>query len=1003
MTKLYLFSRLLTVLLFFAATSAWSQGRTVTGKVTAADDGSGVPGVNVLEKGTTNGTVTDVDGGFSINVNENATLVFSFVGYTTQEVAVGTQNVIDVALASDVTSLSEVVVIGYGEVRKMDATGAIEVVSKDKFNKGFQTSPEQLIQGRVAGIQITPSSGAPGAATNIRIRGASSIRGGNAPLIVLDGVPLDGRDISAGSDVGIGRMAAKSPLAFLNPNDIESVNVLKDASATAIYGSRGANGVLIISTKKGAQGRPLLQYSGSIGVARMPEGRKYDLLNAEEFKNEVTNTNVHFGANVNAFDEILQDALVQDHNITYGGATESGSYRISLGLQDQEGVIKETGMTKYTGSVRLNQDVFNGRVQLQTSLITSLIKDQNTALADNVGAEGDIMTSALRWNPTRPFRDADGVLIQPSDNERNPMAFLEYYDDNTQTARIFGNISATVNIVKGLDYKINYGVDRTNSERRVAVSNQLKINPVTSVGGIGNIEIITGSSSVVEHTLNYARDVNPNFNFNILAGYSYQRFNRRTSNTRGTNFIESDQDLYLSNLDYAATFPPNQNSSTESPTDELQSIFGRVNVSLSNKFLITGTVRSDGSSRFGENNKYGVFPSAAAAYRLSEEDFIPDAFSDLKLRLGWGITGNQEFPSGSSQTQYRPLADGTGITQSTVGNPDLQWEETTQINAGLDFGFWDGRLTTSVDVYQKITDNLLFRLRSAQQAPDVFVWRNLEGVEVKNRGIDFTIEGAAIEKTDFTLDLGLNLTFLRNTIHNVSPIFPDGIITGEINGQGLSDQRAQLLYDDQNLNEFYLAVFTGYDEDGLSTFEDLNGDNDNTASGIVGPGKGDRTFVGNPNPTTILGFRANARFRNFDFSMYFNGAFGHKVFDNTALALFSRAALSGGANVDKRVLNSGQSIGDSPVPSTQFLESGDFVRLSNATLGYNFPRNNENSPIQSLRVYVSGQNLFLITDYKGFDPEVNTNKNIDSVPSFGIDYASYPRSTLWTFGVNVSF
>lgn len=1003
MTKFYLFSRWLAVLLFFAATSAWSQGRTVTGKVTAADDGSGLPGVNVLEKGTTNGTVTDVDGGFSINVNENATLVFSFVGYQTQEVAVGAQNAIDIALASDVTSLTEVVVIGYGEVKKMDATGAIEVISKDKFNKGFQTSPEQLIQGRVAGISITPSSGAPGAATNIRIRGASSIRGGNAPLVVLDGVPLDGRDISAGADVGMGRVSAKSPLAFLNPNDIESVNILKDASATAIYGSRGANGVMIITTKKGSQGKPLLQYSGSIGVAKMPEGRKYDLLNADEFQGEVTNANLHYGSDVDAFDEILRNALVQDHNITYGGATESGSYRISLGLQDQEGIIKETGMTKYTGSVKLNQDVLNGRVKLQTSLITSLVKDQNTALADNVGAEGDILISALRWNPTRPFRDANGVLIQPSDNERNPLAFLEYYDDNTQTARIFGNISATVNIVKGLDYKINYGVDRTNSERRVAVSNQLKINPVTSVNGIGNIEVITGSSSVIEHTLNYVRDINENFNLNALVGYSYQKFNRRTSNTRGTNFIETNQELYLSNLDYASSFPANQNSSSESPTDELQSFFGRVNVSLSDKILLTGTVRSDGSSRFGENNKYGVFPSAAVAYRLSEEDFIPETFSDLKVRLGWGITGNQEFPSGSAQTQYKPLNDGSGITQATVGNPDLQWEETTQLNVGLDFGFWDGRLITSIDAYEKVTDNLLFRLRSAQQAPDVFVWRNLEGVEVENRGIDFTIEGAAVEKTDFTLDLGLNLTFNKNTIHNVSTNFPDGIITGEINGQGLSDQRGQLLYDEQNLNEFYLAQFTGYDENGISTFADLNGDNDNTASGIVGPGQGDRTFVGNPNPTTILGFRANARYKNLDLSVYLNGAFGHKVFDNTALALFSRAALNGGANVDKRVLTSGQGGGDSPVPSDLFLESGNFMRLSNATLGYNFPRNNENSPIQSLRVYVSGQNLFLITNYRGFDPEVNANKNIDNVPSFGIDYASYPRSTMWTFGVNVSF
>jgi len=1001
MTKFYLsLSRYLTVLLLLLVTTvAWSQN-TVTGRVTSSDDGSSVPGVNIIQKGTSSGTVTDADGKFSINVPADATLVFSFVGFQSQEVAVAGRSNVDIVLTADVTALTEVVVVGYGEVKKTDATGAVEVVGKEKFNKGFQTSPEQLIQGRVSGVQITSSSGAPGAATNIRIRGASSIRAGNNPLIVLDGVPLDGRDVSSGADVGAGRQASTNPLNFINPNDIESMSVLKDASATAIYGSRGANGVILITTKKGKSGAPQLEFNSAIGTATIPEGREYNLLSAQQFANEVA-ANRNFGSDVDAFEEITRTGVLQDYNLTYGGATESGRYRISMGMQDQEGVMKDSEMKKYSAAVNLSQDVAEGKVKFQSSILTSYIKNQAPAVADNVGAEGDMLISALRWNPTRPFRDTNGVLIQPSDNERNPMAFLEYYDDNTETSRVFGNISATINIVKGLDYKVNFGLDRSESERRVAVSRKLGVNFATSNGGIGNIESLSASTTVLEHTLNYTRDIGTNSNLNFLAGYSYQQFNRKGSNQRGTNFIIDDQGLYTNNLDFAATFPAGNNSSYMDPKDELQSFFGRLNLSLKDKLLITATMRADGSSRFGADNKYGYFPSAAVAYRLSDESFVPDFFSDLKARVGWGITGNQDFPSGSAQNQYKPLANGSGIQQAIVGNSALVWEETAQVNLGVDFGILNGRITGSMDYFSKKTEDLLFRLRVAQQAPDVFIWRNLDGVSLDNSGFELTLDGAVVDKPDFSFDLGLNLSFFKNELNNVSAVFPDGIITGEINGQGLSQQRAQLLYDGQSMYAFYLPVFTGYDENGLSTFADLNNDGENTASGIVGPGEGDRTFVGNPNPTTILGIRASARWKNLDASLYMNGAFGHQVFDNTALALFSRASLSGGANVDERVLNSGQSPSDSPVPSTQWLEDGDYLRMTNFTVGYTL---SDKIPyVKSLRIYATGQNLFVITGYKGFDPEVNINKNVDDVPSFGIDYAAYPRPRVITVGLNFVF
>lgn len=1000
MTKFYLsFSRYLTVLLLFITTIAWSQSRTVTGKVNSSEDGNPLPGVSIVEKGTTNGTVSDADGNFSINVGANPVLVFSFVGYKTMERVLGSESSLDIQLESDVTALSEVVVVGYGEVKKTDATGAVAVVSQEKFNKGFQTSAEQLIQGRVAGVQITSTSGEPGASSNIRIRGASSIRSGNNPLIVLDGVPLDGRDVSAGADVGAGRQSARNPLNFINPADIETMNILKDASATAIYGSRGANGVIIITTKKGRQGKPQLSYSTSLGFSKIPEGRKYDLLSASEFADAAPAAQ-DFGDDVDAFKAITQTGTLRDHNLTYGGGTDKGSYRISLSLQDQEGVIKNTGLTKYSGSVNLQQQVLDGRVTLQSSLIASVVQDEAAALSDNVGAEGDMLISALRWNPTRAFRDGDGVLDQPSDNVRNPLAFLEYYDDNTETTRIFGNASATVKIIEGLDYKINFGIDRSNSERRVAVSRLLNANFARN-SGIGNIQNISGASNLIEHTLTYNKTLDNNTTLNFLAGYSYQQFNRQGSNLRGTNFLIDDQSLYTNNLDFASSYPANQNSSFKNPKDELQSFFGRANVNLLDKFLITATMRADGSSRFGKNNKYGYFPSAAIAYRLSEESFTPELFSDLKIRAGWGITGNQEFPPGNAQDQFRPLGDGSGIQKTVVGNPDLKWETTSQINIGLDFGFFENRLTGTIDYFSKNTEDLLFRLRTAQPGPDVFVWRNLENVTVDNSGLELSLDGVIIDREDLVVDLGFNISFFKNEINNVSKQFPLGIITGEINGQGLSNQRSQLLYDGQPLYAFYLATFTGFDENGNGTFADLNGNGLNDASIITAPGLGDRSFVGNPNPNKILGIRSSVKYKRFDAGIYFNGMFGHKVFDNTALALFSAGALNGGANVDKRVLSSGQDIGDAPVPSTLFLEKGDFLRLSNLSVGYSF-----NQPvkfIESLRLYATGQNLFVITKYKGFDPEVNTNKAVDDVPSFGIDYASYPRPRIFTLGLNVVF
>ncbi|MEZ4885789.1 MAG: SusC/RagA family TonB-linked outer membrane protein [Chitinophagales bacterium] len=984
--------------MLMVTTVAFAQEKTITGTITDGDTGETLPTANVVVKGTTTGTVTDFDGKYTLKASVGDVLVFSFVGYGAEEVTVGASNVIDVELSAG-QDLSEVVVIGYGTVKKEDATGSVLAISSDDFNKGVNTSPEQLIQGRAAGVQVTSSSGEPGAGVDIRIRGASSVRAGNDPLVVLDGVPLGGSDVSAGSDVGAGRSSARNPLNFINPNDIESISILKDASATAIYGSRGANGVILITTKKGSRGAPELSFSAAYTTSTMPDNRKYNLLDAATFASE---SGINLGSNVNAFDEILRTAGTKNYNVSYGGSSENGGrFRMSLGYLDQEGIIRHSGLKKYTANLSVSQKLLNDRLTLDGKLLGSFVEDEATALSDNVGAEGDLIISALRWNPTRSFTNPDGTYIQPSDNERNPLAFLDYYNDFAETSRIFGTISANFNIAEGLDYKYNLGIDRSESARRVSVSRLMNTNFAKGSGGVASIEGIQTFSQLHEHTLSYVKDLNDNVGLNTVVGYAYQKLSRKGNTQRANGFLVDDQALYTANLNFANAFPAALNKSFEEPDNVLQSFFGRVNLTLSEKYLITATVRADGSSRFGEGNRYGVFPSAAFAWQLYKEDFIPDAFDDLKLRVGYGVTGNQEFPSGSAQSQYKPTDNGSGIIQTVVGNPDLKWESTSQFNVGLDYGFANYRITGSIDWYTKETKDLLFRVTAAQPAPNVFVWRNIEEITVENTGIDFNIDAIVVDNDKLRWDVGLNLSIFDNVVKGVSNVFPDGILTGDINGQGLSNQRAQLIYDNQPLYSFYLPEFVGFNAEGNGVYADLNNDGSDTSSGIVGPGNGDRGFYGDPNPDMNIGIRTSLTMGNFDVSVYGYGLYGHQVFDNTALALFNRAALNGGANVDDRVLSSGQGASDSPKPSTLFLEDADFFRLANLTVGYNIPSSVD--WLKSIRVYATGQNLFLLTDYNGFDPEVNKNKNIDDVPSFGIDYSTYPRATSFTFGANFVF
>lgn len=996
--------RLLKANLFLLAVFcfAFTQAQTVSGTVT--DGELPLPGVNILVKGTSNGTITDFDGNYTLdNVLSDAILVFSFVGYGQQEIPVDGRQTIPVTLAVDAAALSEIVLIGYGSVRKKDATGAVESVKAEDFNKGVTTSPDQLLKGRVSGVQITSSSGEPGAGSNIRVRGTSSIRAGNDPLIVVDGVPLSGGAVSPSADV-FGGSSSTNALNFINSNDIASMDVLKDASATAIYGSRGANGVILITTKSGKSGEPQVTYSNSFSFSNIAE--ELDMISAEDYPGIATslgNPNPDLGARVDPFNNILRSAFTQSHDFAYGGASETGNYRFSLGYLDQEGIIKNSGLEKYNATLNLSQNAFKDRVKFTITSIASFVREDRVPIGDAASAEGDLISSALKWNPTLSLFNTDGTLRQPGDNQRNPLALLEFYKDLTETTRILTNVGARVNIIEGLSYQVNLGVDHIKSDRRIGVSKDLFTNE-TIDRGVARIIGETNSNILFENTLTYDRSFNDNFKLNAIGGYSYQIFERRGQFATSRDFTVADPNTMIKNIGFGATFNPNEQGSFEDVKSELQSYFGRTNVTLYDKYILTATLRVDGSSKFGADEQYGYFPSFGAAWQIIKEGWLPDYFSDLKLRAGYGITGNQEFNAGASQTQFGPTPDGTGLQQINVGNNNLRWEETAQINLGVDFGFINDRFTGSVDYYYKETTDILFRLPAIQPAPNVNFWQNFNDVEIINKGIDLSLNGEIIQTPDFTFSLNYNMSFLDNEIRNVSNQFPLGIPTGAITGRSLTGQTGQLLFDDRALFSFYLPVFEGYDADGNPTFKDVNGD------GVINPnfdgpgGSSDRTFVGDPNPDFTVGIQTNFGYKNWDLSAYFNGAYGAEIFDNTAASLFNKGAVASGENSTYRSVNTNAANNEGPFLSTKDLKSGDFLRLNNLTLGYTFDSNQLNqSWIKSLRIFATGENLFVITPYDGFDPEVNINKGVDGVPSFGIDATAFPKSRSLVIGLSTNF
>lgn len=978
----YFSQGLLLVAFMLLGTWAMAQ-RTISGIVTDAATKEPLIGANVLVVGTSAGTITDIDGTYSVSVPAGATeLEFSYTGYASQKVAIGASSKVDVSLSAG-RLLDEVVVVGYGTVRKGDATGAVVAISDKDFNKGVIASPEQLLQGRAAGVQITAASGEPGAGVNIRIRGTSSVRAGNNPLFVVDGVPLDGRDDSAGgTDFGAGSSSARNPLNFLSPEDIETMTVLKDASAAAIYGSRGANGVVLITTKKGKVGTSNATFSAQTSVSNVL--KRYDLLSADEYVDAAVKAGanaqaVNFGGATDWQEEIFRTGIAQNYNFSYGGGNQKTLYRFSLGYLDQEGVVENTALRRLSGRLNASHKMLNDKLEFSVQMTASRLNNDYAPITNNAGFEGSLIGAALQANPTRRAVNADGTFPQSVDF-RNPLALLAYIDDHGTTSRVLANIGATWHIASGLSYKLNLGVDNAESVRRTGISPKLAFNDIQGQGRaiVDNRYL---SSRVVEHTLNFKKAMGSS-TIDAVAGFSYQEFQNQGDWVQARFFV-TDLISLVDNLD-GVNAQDNNNAyraASDRSVEELQSYFGRVNYSIGDRFIFTGTVRADGSTKFGPNNKYGIFPAINGAWRLSEESFIPEAFYDLKLRAGWGITGNQEFPGNASKAILR--ANNAGVFDIVqFPNPDIRWESTTQTNIGLDFGFAGGRLTGSLDYFNKVTKDLIFLQTFAQPAPgNATQFFNLDG-DVVNSGVELTLDARVVDKKSFNWQVLFNAATLKNEVRDL----PTFVNTGAINGQGLTGAYAQRVISGSPLFAFYLREFGGFTNEGLGIYP--NGD-------LV-------TYAGSPIPTFTSGLTNNFTFGNLDLSIFFNGVFGHYIYNNTANAIFLKGNLRNGRNVSRDLANSPESPNNFGEASTRFLEKGDFVRLQNLTVGYTFNTGNWKG-INSLRLYLTGQNLLLFTGYTGFDPEVNTDKSLNGIPSFGIDYTAYPSARTISLGLNVGF
>ena len=966
------------------------------------ENGEALPGATILEKGSTNGTTTDMDGNFQMKCSEDATLIVSFVGYKTREIQVNNRSVIDVKLELDSEQLEEVVVVGYGSVEKKDVTGSVVQVKTEELEAVPVYNIEQALKARAAGVQVTQNSGQPGDRIEVRIRGGNSMIGSNEPLYVVDGFPITG-----------------SP-NFLNPSDIESIDILKDASATAIYGARGANGVVIITSKRGKKSeKSKIEINSFYGIQK--ETKRYDLLNSRQYAIianewlENGNDEPYFDLdnldvpNTDWQDVILRTAPIQNHTISFTGSSDKTRYALSGNYFDQDGIIINSGVKR--GSLRLNLDhEMNDWLKMAVNL--NLSRRQNQRVPVNNGSRGNssVLSAAASAPPTLPVYDEDGLPTQieqvynfGSADMRNPLIFASN-QSVTLANSVIGNSSFSVSLSDHLTFKSLIGLEYEN-----AVLDQFVPIIYETDRGYARQQYSYTSSFLNENTLNYSNTIGNIHQLDIVAGYTYQDHVSRNLDISATGFSNNTTKNY--ELSAGETI---NNPGSGISRWVLASWLGRVNYSLLDKYLFTASIRSDGSSRFGASNKWAVFPSAAFAWRISDEFFMEgvDFISDMKLRTSYGITGNTALSPyqsldrmGAVRVIYANQEEEVGFSPSGISNSDLKWETTAQVDVGLDIGLLNNRFRITADYYQKNTRDLL---ASVPLPPSVGFGSILQNIgEIENKGIELTIGADIIAINNLSWDVTASFSANRNKVLEIAG--GSDILS---NGQGALWSSTNIAREGQPLGSIYGYLEDGLDEDGYIKYVDV--DEDGSINAL------DKVIIGNPYPDFFYGFSSNLSFKNFEFNLFLEGVYGNEIFNatnGTHLNSFQR-----GNNQFTDIMGNYWTA-ENPDPnakyprissltgidiSDRFIEDGSYLRVKSIRLAYNFPLENWGLNVfEYAQIFVSGTNLFTFTKYGGLDPEMNTrgtdSQQIGSRLQMGHDQSGYPNAKNYTLGLKLSF
>jgi iron complex outermembrane receptor protein len=976
---------LLLVGMLLSVNWAIAQQITVTGVVTDANDNTTLPGVNVAVKGTTIGTVTDFDGKYSLQVTKGQTLTYSFMGYASKEV-VADAAVLNVSLTLETTSLTEVVVIGYGTVKKGDATGSVTAVSSADFNKGAITSPQELLVGKAAGVAITTTNGAPGAGAKIRIRGGSSLNASNDPLIIIDGVPIGNDEVSGMSN----------NLSVVNPNDIETFTVLKDASATAIYGSRASNGVIIITTKKGKANSALkFSYNGNTSIATPMS--YVDVFSGDEMRKIAYDNKSLFSPAAYALlgkestdwqKEIFRTSVSHDHSLSVSGSVKSLPFRLSGGYSDQVGILKNTDMQRLTGSLNLSPQFFDKTLRVNINA-----KAMNTQ--NNYGESGAI-GSAINMDPTQPIYDGNTasanyfqwVNYGASLGTPNPVEQALSADNRSSVNRYIANIETAYDIsfIKGLTANLNLATDYTKSEgynNRPTSSPVVLTNPL-AWGKLNNYDA-KSTNNLLEFYLAYKTDLSAiKSTLDLTGGYSWQHIQRE-----GSTFTRGVED---------ATHPAQVSEQSSFITEfYLVSFYGRAIYNLMSKYLVTATLRYDGSSRFADGNRWGTFPSVAIAWKINEESFLKGVsfLSDLKLRVGWGVTGQQDVLNNDYPAQARYLGSAENASYRINGaylrtlranayDPDIRWEQTTTQNIALDFGFMEGRFSGTVDLYKRVTDDLLNTVTIPSGSN--FSNQLLTNVgSLENNGVEVALNMKVISTPDMSLNIGANLTYNKNKITKLL-LTDDPNYIGVLYGDAMTGQKQVTRVGETGYSYFvnqqvYDAAgnpVEGLYVDRAGNGGTINGDNNN------------KYVYHNPNPDYMLGFSVRFNYKKFDLSTSLRANLGNYVYNQVAAgASYDQMQQIGYWKNMTKLLDDTKFV-KRQFTSDYFVENASFLKMDNITAGYDF---GEVAGKLNLYVNFTIQNVFTLTKYTGLDPEV----------ADGIDNNFYPRARTFMLGANLRF